>query len=99
MRSRLREMVAIDRWALQRTAALHEEVADAYRKYEYHLIYQKIHNFCVVDLGGFYLDLLKDRLYTTPEEERRASLRTDRAVPHRREHGALAGADSFLHGR
>ena len=56
------QMVAIDRWALQRTAALHEEIAEAYRKYEYHLIYQKIHNFCVVDLGGFYLDLLKDRL-------------------------------------
>jgi isoleucyl-tRNA synthetase len=62
------EMVAIDRWALQRTAALHEEIADAYRKYEYHLIYQKIHNFCVVLLGGFYLDLLKDRLYTTPKK-------------------------------
>jgi isoleucyl-tRNA synthetase len=62
------EMVAIDRWALARAAALHEEIADAYRKYQYHLIYQKIHNFCVVDLGGFYLDLLKDRLYTTPKK-------------------------------
>ena len=62
------QMVAIDRWALARTAALHEEIADAYRKYEYHLIYQKIHNFCVVDLGGFYLDILKDRLYTTPKK-------------------------------
>jgi isoleucyl-tRNA synthetase len=61
-------MVAIDRWALARTAALHEEIVDAYRKYQYHLIYQKIHNFCVVDLGGFYLDLLKDRLYTTPKK-------------------------------
>ena len=62
------QMVAIDRWALARTAALHEEIVDAYRKYEYHLIYQKIHNFCVVDLGGFYLDILKDRLYTTPKQ-------------------------------
>jgi isoleucyl-tRNA synthetase len=61
------QMVAIDRWALARTAALHEEIVEAYRKYEYHLIYQKIHNFCVVDLGGFYLDILKDRLYTTPK--------------------------------
>jgi isoleucyl-tRNA synthetase len=60
------KMVAIDRWALARAAALHEEIAEAYRKYEYHSIYQKIHNFCVVDLGGFYLDILKDRLYTTP---------------------------------
>jgi isoleucyl-tRNA synthetase len=62
------QMVAIDRWALARTAALQEEVVEAYRKYEYHLIYQKIHNFCIVDLGGFYLDLLKDRLYTTPKK-------------------------------
>jgi isoleucyl-tRNA synthetase len=60
------QMVAIDRWALARTAALHEEIVDAYRRYEFHSIYQAIHNFCVVDLGGFYLDILKDRLYTTP---------------------------------
>jgi len=62
------DMVAIDRWALARTAALHEEIAGHYRKYEYHLIYQKVHNFCVVDLGAFYIDLLKDRLYTTSKK-------------------------------
>ncbi len=62
------KMVALDRWALARTRALHEEVDAAYRRYEYHLIYQKVHNFCVVDMGGFYLDVLKDRLYTTPRE-------------------------------
>jgi isoleucyl-tRNA synthetase len=62
------DMVAIDRWAMARTAALHEEIAEAYRKYEYHVIYQKVLNFCVADLGGFYLDLLKDRLYTTPKK-------------------------------
>jgi isoleucyl-tRNA synthetase len=60
------DMIGIDRWALGRAAALHEEIVEAYRKYQYHVIYQKIHNFCVVDLGGFYLDILKDRLYTTP---------------------------------
>jgi isoleucyl-tRNA synthetase len=60
------QMVAIDRWAIARTAELHEEIAEAYRGYQYFVIYQKILNFCVVDLGGFYLDLLKDRLYTTP---------------------------------
>ena len=38
--------------------------------YEFHLIYQKVHNFCSVDLGGFYLDVLKDRLYTTPAASR-----------------------------
>jgi isoleucyl-tRNA synthetase len=63
----LEQMVAIDRWAIARAAALQEEITEAYRKYQYHLIYQKVLNFCVADLGGFYLDLLKDRLYTTPK--------------------------------
>ncbi len=60
------EMVALDRWALARTQQLQGEIETAYRDYAFHLIYQKVHNFCVVDLGGFYLDILKDRLYTTP---------------------------------
>ncbi len=59
-------MIALDRWALQRTGQLQDEIAAAYRDFEFHLIYQKVHNFCIVDLGGFYLDVLKDRLYTTP---------------------------------
>ncbi len=60
------ELVALDRWALWRTEQLQAEVIQAYREYQFHLIYQKVHNFCSVDLGGFYLDVLKDRLYTTP---------------------------------
>jgi isoleucyl-tRNA synthetase len=60
------ELVAIDRWAVERARALQAEVVEAYRDYEYHLIYQKVHNFCVVDLGACWLDILKDRLYTTP---------------------------------
>jgi isoleucyl-tRNA synthetase len=60
------DLVALDRWALWRTEQLQEEVVAAYRNYQFHLIYQKVHNFCSVDLGGFYLDVLKDRLYTTP---------------------------------
>jgi isoleucyl-tRNA synthetase len=59
-------MVELDRWALARTRELQAAVIDAYRDYAFHLIYQKVHNFCVVDLGGFYLDVIKDRLYTTP---------------------------------
>ncbi|MDE2306508.1 MAG: isoleucine--tRNA ligase [Gammaproteobacteria bacterium] len=59
------EMVAIDRWAVSRAFALQNELLTAYRNYEFHEIYQKVHNFCVVDLGGFYLDIIKDRLYTT----------------------------------
>jgi isoleucyl-tRNA synthetase len=64
------ELLALDRWALARTRALQDEVLSAYRDYEFHLIYQKVHNFCVVDLGGFYLDILKDRLYTLPRRHR-----------------------------
>ncbi|MET0290773.1 MAG: isoleucine--tRNA ligase [Steroidobacteraceae bacterium] len=60
------ELVALDAWAIRRTAELQAEIVAAYREYQFHLIYQKVHNFCVVDLGGFYLDIIKDRLYTTP---------------------------------
>jgi isoleucyl-tRNA synthetase len=59
------DLVAIDRWAMSQSFALQNEVVTAYRNYEFHDIYQKIHNFCVVELGGFYLDIIKDRLYTT----------------------------------
>jgi isoleucyl-tRNA synthetase len=59
------EMVALDRWALARAAALQEEIRAAYRTFDFHLVYQKVHNFCVADLGGLWLDVTKDRLYTT----------------------------------
>jgi isoleucyl-tRNA synthetase len=59
------DLVAIDQWAIAKTFALQSEVMTAYRNYEFHKIYQEIHNFCVVELGGFYLDIIKDRLYTT----------------------------------
>jgi isoleucyl-tRNA synthetase len=62
------ELVALDRWAISRTRVLQQEISAAYRDYAFHLIYQKVHNFCVVDLGGLYLDILKDRLYTLPAE-------------------------------
>jgi isoleucyl-tRNA synthetase len=45
---------------------MHQDIVQAYRDYAFHQIYQQVHNFCVVDLGGFYFDILKDRLYTTP---------------------------------
>ena len=60
------QMIALDRWAIARAAALQQDVRRAYGDYEFHHIYQKVHNFCVLDMGGFYLDVLKDRLYTTP---------------------------------
>ena len=59
------ELIELDRWAVDRALRLQEEVIAAYRDYQFHLIYQKIHNFCAVELGGFYLDVIKDRQYTT----------------------------------
>ncbi|HEX2584312.1 MAG TPA: isoleucine--tRNA ligase [Steroidobacteraceae bacterium] len=59
------DMIDLDRWAVWRTQQLQEEVIRAYRDNEFHIIYQKVHNFCGVDMGAFYLDVLKDRLYTT----------------------------------
>jgi isoleucyl-tRNA synthetase len=60
------ELLAIDRWALDSARRLQEEIGVAYRDAQFHLVYQKLHNYCVVDLGGLYLDVLKDRLYTLP---------------------------------
>lgn len=58
------DMVAIDQWALNQLLLMQQEVKAAYKAFEFHQVYQKIHNYCVVDLGGLYLDVLKDRLYT-----------------------------------
>lgn len=59
------ELVDLDRWAVHRAGQLQSEVLDAYQDYEFHCVYQLLHNFCVVDMGSFYLDVIKDRLYTT----------------------------------
>ena len=53
----------IDRYALMLTSDLIQKVNQAYDAFEYHIIYHAIHNFCVVDMSNFYLDVLKDRLY------------------------------------
>ncbi|HEY7775404.1 MAG TPA: class I tRNA ligase family protein, partial [Kineobactrum sp.] len=59
------ELLSLDQWAIDRAACLQEELSAAYNDYQFHLIYQKLHNFCSNDLGGFYLDVIKDRQYTT----------------------------------
>ncbi len=95
----LDELVAIDRWALWRTQQLQDELIAAYRNYQFHLIYQKVHNFCSVDLGGFYLDVLKDRLYTTPAKSHARAFGADGDVLDRRGARAVAGADPVVYGR
>ena len=61
-------MLALDRWAVDRTRRLQAEILEAYDQYLFHLIYQKIHNFCSVDMGSLYLDIIKDRQYTTQRD-------------------------------
>ncbi len=61
-------MLALDKWAVDRAAQLQKEILQCYDNYQFHLIYQKLHNFCVVDMGGFYLDIIKDRVYTMKED-------------------------------
>jgi isoleucyl-tRNA synthetase len=59
-----KDLLALDRWVIDRAFLLQEEVKAAYETYQFQLIYQKVHHFCVLDLGGFYLDIIKDRQYT-----------------------------------
>ena len=61
------DMLALDRWAVDRALQLQEELQQGYEQYQFHQVYQKLHHFCAVDLGGFYLDIIKDRQYTTQE--------------------------------
>uniref|UniRef100_UPI000F0870F0 isoleucine--tRNA ligase n=1 Tax=Pseudomonas viridiflava TaxID=33069 RepID=UPI000F0870F0 len=59
------EMLALDRWAVDRTLLLQRELQENYSEYRFWNVYSKVHNFCVQELGGFYLDIIKDRQYTT----------------------------------
>lgn len=61
------ELLPLDRWAVAKAKQLQDEVIEAYNNYNFHLIYQKLQHFCTVDMGGFYLDVIKDRQYTTQE--------------------------------
>ncbi len=62
------DMLALDRWAVDRAYRLQQELNDHYDNYQFVQVYQKIHHFCVLDMGGFYLDIIKDRQYTTPAD-------------------------------
>jgi isoleucyl-tRNA synthetase len=62
------QWLEIDRYALALTQKLQDEVKTDYGRYEFHLIAQKLQAFCSEELGGFYLDILKDRLYTAGKD-------------------------------
>lgn len=64
------EMLVLDRWAVDRARVVQQDILNDYATYQFHLIVQKIHHFCVTELGGFYLDVIKDRQYTMATNSR-----------------------------
>jgi isoleucyl-tRNA synthetase len=58
------DMLSLDIWILERAKLLQDEIIAAYEDFQFHSIYQKLQHFCISDLGGFYLDIIKDRQYT-----------------------------------
>lgn len=62
------DMLALDRWAVAKAYEVQEEINQAYKEYSFHTVYQKVHHFCSIDMGAAYLDIIKDRQYTTKED-------------------------------
>ena len=58
----------LDRWICSRARVLQSELQGAYETYQFHQVFHRVHNFCGGELGGFYLDIIKDRQYTTPTD-------------------------------
>ncbi|MFP4445838.1 MAG: isoleucine--tRNA ligase, partial [Desulfosudaceae bacterium] len=71
----LAEMPGLDRYALLTLGRLIKRLEKAYDDYEFHVVYHRLYNYCTVDLSAFYLDILKDRLYTAPpaDKDRRSA--------------------------
>ena len=61
-------LLPLDRWAVDSAAQLEESIRRAYESYQFHQVCQRLHNYCVLEMGGFYLDIIKDRQYTTPPQ-------------------------------
>ena len=74
------DLTELDRFALHRLQKLVEKNLKAYEEYEFHTIYHSLYNFCIVDMSSFYLDILKDRLYTSPRAS--AGRRSAQTVLH-----------------
>ena len=74
----LNELLPIDRWALSKLDEVNKKAREGYDRFEFHQVYHAIHNFCVVDMSNFYLDVLKDRLYVekADSKSRRAAQTT-----------------------
>ena len=85
------ELPLLDRWMLQRTAEVMDEITEAFESFEFFRFFQLLQNFCVTDLSNFYLDIAKDRLYVSaPQDQRRRSCQTVMALIIERLAGLIA---------
>lgn len=66
----LEDLLPLDRWIIDRAYFLQQHIIENYRCYQFHPVYQRVHNFCSGELGSFYLDVIKDRQYTTPRDSK-----------------------------
>ena len=62
------KMPELDRWALHQLELLKEKVLKSYGEYEFHVLYHAVNGFCTVEMSAFYLDILKDRVYTSKKD-------------------------------
>lgn len=67
----LNELLTIDNWALVKLNMLNDKMRKAYDNFEFHQAYHAVHNFCVVDMSNFYLDVIKDRLYVEKADSKK----------------------------
>jgi len=65
------DMEELDKWALMHTQLLKKSVTEAYENYDFHVLYHAIHDFCVVEMSSFYLDIIKDRLYASKADDKK----------------------------
>ncbi|MDE6425437.1 MAG: isoleucine--tRNA ligase [Ruminococcus sp.] len=72
------KLTELDKWAMMKLDALIDKVNEGYNAFDFHIAFHAIHNFCVIDMSNFYLDIIKDRLYCEKEnsELRRAAQTT-----------------------
>ena len=85
------DLPLLDRWMLQRTAEVMDEITESFENYEFYRRFQPLQNFCVTDLSNFYLDIAKDRLYVSaPSDRRRRSCQTVMALIIERLAGLIA---------
>ncbi|MCI6561713.1 MAG: class I tRNA ligase family protein, partial [Ruminococcus sp.] len=75
------QLTELDKWALMRLDALIDKVYEGYNSFDFHVAFHSIHNFCVIDMSNFYLDIIKDRLYC--EKEKSVKRRAAQTVMYR----------------